>query len=241
MKKLPVSVAAAVAGATLMLVAPAGAAGSAIRSTIGAGYLQTPNGGATVTVAETSFRVPQITCARNNDQEALWLGAAGFQGASGTGVNDVYAQVLAFCQAGAITYNAVGEVPGQTQQFVPVSPGDTIDTYFRISTTGSVVQIFKLTKTGAQELVDLVGSGTTDLSVLLGQQDLTLRVPTFLDQKTAKHNVYFTGAWVNGYVLGFDTYPTEQLNQYNKHVEISTSPLSGVSKNKFHLVFDSNY
>jgi hypothetical protein len=27
----------------------------------------------------------------------------------------------------------------------------------------------------------------------------------------------------------------------NRHVEISTSPLSGVSENKFHLVFGSSY
>jgi hypothetical protein len=173
--------------------------------------------------------------------EALWLGAAGFQGAAGTGTDDVYAQVEALCASGTITYRAVGSVPGQTQQVATVSPGDTIDTYFRVSSTGSVVQIFKLTKTSDQELVDLVGNGTTELSVLEGQQDLTARVPTFLDQKTGKNNIYFTGAWVNGYVLGGDTYPTERLNQDNRHVEISTSPLSGVSENKFHLVFDSNY
>jgi hypothetical protein len=120
--------------------------------------------------------------------EALWLGAAGFQGAAGTGTDDVYAQVEALCASGTIMYRAVGSVPGQAQQVATVSPGGKIDTYFRL-----------------------------------------------------ENNVYFTGAWVNGCVLGGDTYPTERLNQDNRHVEISTSPLSGVSENKFHLVFDSNY
>ena len=244
-------------GAGLLLAAPAGASsvakpgrvvnGGNVSSTLGAGYLQTPPSGTGVTVAETEVRVPQITaCANHSDTEQLWLGAAGYEGTAGTGADDLYAQVLAQCSNGIISYTARGNAPGQAQQQATVAPGDVIDCFFRDSSSGSVVQIFKIQKPFDAELVDIVGNppsnGTGSLgSVLEGQQDLTTKIPLFTDLKTGKNAIYFLHSYVNGYVLGFDTYPTTVLNQVNNRLELKTSGLSGGSLNNFHLTFRSHY
>jgi hypothetical protein len=255
MRKLAVAIGVVVVGSSFMVAAPVGASSATkptrvtggVSSTLGAGYLQSPPSGTGVTVAEIELRVPQITaCANNTDTEQLWLGAAGYEGTAGSGVDDLYAQVLAECVNGVISYTAEGSAPGATPQSATVAPGDVIDTYFRDSSSGSVVQIFKIQKPFDAELVDIVGNaptnGTGSLgSVLEGQQDLSLQIPKFMDLKTAKKKVYFLNAYVNGYVLGFDTYPTVELNQANNQTELSTSALHGVSLNNFHLSFHSHY
>jgi hypothetical protein len=256
MRRPAVAIGIVVLGASFGLAAPVGASSvtkpvrvrnGGVSSTLGAGYLQTPPSGTGVTVAETELRVPKITkCASKTDTEELWLGAAGYEGTAGGGAEDLYAQVLVECVNGAISYTAWGSAPGAATQSAAVAPGDVIDMYFRDSSSGSVVQIFKIQKPIDAELVDIVGNpptnGTGSLgSVLLGQQDLSSHIPKFVDIKTSKSKVYFMHAYVNGYVLGFDTYPTMELNQANNNVELVTSALHGASLNDFHLSFHSHY
>jgi hypothetical protein len=232
-KRLIVAIALVTGTIGGVLAAPAGAS---IRSTLGAGYLQTPNVG--VSVAETEIRIPTITCANSNDTEQLWLGAQGYSGPTGSGSFGVYAQVLAECVNGAISYTAYADIPGQSAQSAAVTPGWVVDFYFRESSSSSVATIDRI-KPSITQLVDMVGGPVSDESVLIGQQDLAAVVPTFTDPKTGTHNIYFLASYVNGYEMKYDTYPTEELVQANQHVEVGTSALS--TGNKFHLVFKSNY
>jgi hypothetical protein len=225
-------VASTIAGA---LAAPAGAV---VNSTVGAGYVQTPDVG--VSVAETEFRVPTITCANNNDIEQLRLGAVGFTGAAATGTDDLYAEVVALCFAGSITYTATAVLPGASPQSATVSPGWVIDVYFRESVSISVATVDRIKPTMTR-LVDMTGNGASDQSVLIGHQNVSTNpvIPTFTDTKTGKENVYFLSSYVNGYEMKYDTYPTEQVRLVNNFiVDVTASALN--TSNKFHLVFKHN-
>ncbi len=248
MKKLPVIVGVALVGVALvgsavLFVAPVAASPAkagpvptaAVRSTLGAGYLTSPSTG--VAVAETEFRVPSITCAHNNDIEALWLGAAGYEGTGGTGIDDLYAQVAAICNNGVISYTAWAVAPGASES-ASVSPGDVIDTYFRDSASGSVAQVFKIQKPTSTEVAGVVGNAANEQSVLVGNQRETLVVPKFRDIPAATDTVHFLKSYVNGYLMRFDGYPTLQLNQAGAHLEIGTSSLS--NNDTFHLTFRSH-
>jgi hypothetical protein len=233
----------AVLGASAVLVAPL-AAGAVVpsgvspdggtASTLGAGYLGSPPSG--TAVAETSFRVPTITCAHHNDTETLWLGLQAYKNAGGVNPDNLYAQVKASCDAGVISYTAYVNANGNFASMA-VNPGDLIDTYYRQSSTATVAAVYNLTK-GPQ--ISEVGDGLTSFSVLEGQQDLTSVVPGFTDNVTGLAEVVFTGSWVNGYLQRYDGYPTLQLKQKNLHVEIGTTGLSN-NKSGFKLLFKSHY
>jgi hypothetical protein len=235
--------------ATLVGASPGGAvaASGGTPSTLGAGYLQSPPSGTGVTVGEVEVRVPEITsCASSTDVESLWLGVEAYEGTGGTGNDDLYAQVLADCIDGEIAYSAVANTPGGTQQTASVTPGEVVDVYIRDSSSGSVVDAYEIHKPFDTELLSEVGNAPTngtgaEGSVLVGQQDLTTKIPKFTDLVTGKNAVYFVHSYVNGYELGFDGYPTQELIQANDHIELSTSAISGAGGYNFHLIYHSHF
>jgi hypothetical protein len=242
MDRSRLKVGAALLCASVLLLAPftAGAAtpngvgpDGGISTKIGAGYISSPPTG--TAVAETSFRVPTITCAHPKDTETLWLGLQAYMDAGATSVDSLYAQVRARCQFGVISYTAFVLLDGSSTSMT-VKPGDLIDTYYRENSTVSVVQINDLT-TGPQ--ISEVGAGHADFSVLIGQQDLTDVVPTFFDANTGLDIVAFTSSYVNGYLQRYDGYPTTEIRQQNLHVEINTGALNNV-KSGFRLYFKTH-
>src|SRR4051812_25617102 len=90
---------------------PASAAVTTHTSGEGAGYLSVPAGG--VTSATVTFKVPDVTCAHDNDFEALYLGAFALDASKD---HTMTAFVQASCNLGSKLY------------FAQVSDGTTDDT-----------------------------------------------------------------------------------------------------------------
>jgi hypothetical protein len=224
MRKLPVLVGAAVAVVGLLVGAnPASASVSTVTSALGAGYLSAPAD--TVKTATVTFKVPNITCAHNDDYEPLFLGVFGLDNSN---VLTEAAFMNAACNNGSKVY--FGEVGDSvTNKLMSITIGDIV--LVRLTETGSLTTAFirDVTQKTTQSITK---AKANDAKVLVGDLGST-HVPTF------GPTLHMSLAKVNGVVIGDAPVTNRQRLKSNTDIQIGAT-LVASGQAGFSLLFKHN-